>query len=135
MICGEKLICFLSSLISGVRRGLGGFNPPPPTGKNCCRKMMLFPKFLFLATNFLNIDKNSIILLNFHQKFSKFSQNFPTICGFRPNARKINACFVKYFENSAKIMHFRKFLEKNFSKLPSNLGVSRNVRKMNAWYA
>ena len=31
--------------------GLGGVQPPPRTGKNC-RKMMLFPKFLFLATNF-----------------------------------------------------------------------------------
>ena len=32
--------------------GLGVVQHPPPTGKNCCRKMMLFPKALFLATTF-----------------------------------------------------------------------------------
>ena len=32
--------------------GLGGFKPPPPNRKKCCRKMMLFPKYLFLATTF-----------------------------------------------------------------------------------
>ena len=31
----------------GVARG-----PPPQTEKNCCRKMVLFPKALFLVTNF-----------------------------------------------------------------------------------
>ena len=101
-------------LDSGVRRGGGGFNPPPRTGKNCCRKMMLFPKALFLAINFHKIDKNSIFLLNFHQKIPKFSQNFPTICSFRPNARKINAWVVKYFETYAKIMDFSKFSKEIF---------------------
>ena len=52
--------------------------------------MMLFPKALFLATTFPKLDKNSIFLINFDQKISKFSQNLPTICIFRPNARKIN---------------------------------------------
>ena len=55
--------------------------------------MMLFPKALFLATTFPKIDKNSTFLMNFYQKISKFSENFPTICIFRPNARKINAGF------------------------------------------
>ena len=55
--------------------------------------MMLFPKALFLATNFPKIAKNSIFLLNFDQKFAKCSQNFPTICVFRPKAQKINAGF------------------------------------------
>ena len=36
----------------------------------------------------------------------KISQNFPNLCVFRPNARKISAWFVKYFEKYAKIMHF-----------------------------
>ena len=43
--------------------------------------------------------------MNFYQKISKFSQNFPTICVFPPNARKINAWFVNFFEKHAKI-HF-----------------------------
>ena len=54
--------------------------------------MMLFPKALFLATTYPKIDKNAIFLLN--QKISKISQNFPTICIFRPNARKFNAGFL-----------------------------------------
>ena len=72
----------------------GGIPPPPPKPKNCCRKMMLFPKALFLVTIFPKIIKNSIFLLNFDPKFS---QNFPTICVFRPNALKINAWFDKFF--------------------------------------
>ena len=55
--------------------------------------MMVFPKALFLATTFPKIDKNSIFLMNLYQKISKFSQNFPTMCNFRPNPRKINAGF------------------------------------------
>ena len=58
--------------------------------------MMLFPKALFLATTFPKIDKNSIFLMNFYQKISEFSHNFPTICIFRPDALKINAGFVKF---------------------------------------
>ena len=37
---------------SGVRRGLQCSTPPPEPEKNCCRKMMLFPKALFLETTF-----------------------------------------------------------------------------------
>ena len=66
-------------------------------GKNCCRKMILFPKVLFLAKTFPKNVKNSIGKLNFYQRFSKVSQNFPTNRVFRPNARKINGWFVKYF--------------------------------------
>ena len=58
--------------------------------------MMVFPKALFLATTFPKIDKNSIFLMNFYQKISKFSQNFQTIYIFRPNARKSNAGFIKF---------------------------------------
>ena len=36
----------------GVARGGRGEIPPPETEKNCCRKMVLFPKALFLVTNF-----------------------------------------------------------------------------------
>ena len=36
----------------GVARGETGEIPPPPKPKKCCRKMVLFPKALFLVTNF-----------------------------------------------------------------------------------
>ena len=71
--------------------------------------MVLFRKALFLATTFPKVAKNAIFLLNFYEKLSKFSQNFPTICVFRPNSQKFNAWFVKFFEKYAKIMHFSQF--------------------------
>ena len=70
--------------------------PPPEIEKNCCSKMMLFPKALFLATTFPKIDKNSIFLMNVYQKISKFSQNFSTICIVRPKVRIMNAGFLKF---------------------------------------
>ena len=36
----------------GVAREEKGEIPPPRIPKNCCRKMVLFPKALFLVTNF-----------------------------------------------------------------------------------
>ena len=48
------------------------------------------------------IIKNAIFLLNFDQNFLKFSHQ----CFFRPNARKISAWFVNFFEKHAKIIHF-----------------------------
>ena len=40
-------------IIKGVARGKGGNSPPPTRNrKNCYRKMVLFPKALFLVTNF-----------------------------------------------------------------------------------
>ena len=91
----SKLIVGILS-IGAARRGTQGTSPPPRNWKNCCRKMMLFPKALFLATTFPKIDKNSILLMNFYQKISKFSQNFQTISILRPNARKINAGLLKF---------------------------------------
>ena len=80
----------------GAAWGGGGTQGTSPAKlKNCCRKMMLFPKALFLATTFPKIDKNSIFLMNVYQRISEFSQNFPTICICRPNSRKINAGFFK----------------------------------------
>ena len=81
----------------------------PEMEKDCCRKMILFPKALFLGTTFQKIVKNSIFQLNFYKKFLKISQNFPTIRVFRPIAQKINVWFVKLFEKYAKIMHFLLF--------------------------
>ena len=65
----------------------------PRNGKNCCRKMMLFPKALFLATTFPKIDKNSIFLMNFFKKFQNFLKNYPNNYAFRQNALKLNAGF------------------------------------------
>ena len=78
--------------------------------------MVLFPKALFLATTFPKLSKNSIFLLNFYQKFSKFSKNFQTISIFRPNARKSNTGFVKFFWKYAKVMHCKQFFKEIFWK-------------------
>ena len=84
----------------------GGLNPPPRTGKYCCRKMMLLPKFLFLATNFPKNRYKFNFSIELSAKSFKIS---PTNCVFRPNARKINAWFVKSFEKDVKIMDCSKF--------------------------
>ena len=66
------------------------------------------------------------------ENFRKFSQKFPIICGFRPNAQKVNARFSKSFEKYAKIMHlsqFWKFFE-NFRKFYQNfICIFRNFLK------
>ena len=54
--------------------------------------------------------------MNFHQNFPKVSQNFPTICSFRPNAQSIIAWLLIFFEKSAKLMHFCNFLGNCFCK-------------------
>ena len=77
--------------------------------------MMLFPKALFLATTFPKLDKNSIFLMNFQQKISKFSQNFPKICVFRPKAQTSNAFFY-FLNNMLKSFIFAIFLGKFFTK-------------------
>ena len=131
----------------GVARGKGEI--PPGNRKNCCRKLVLFPKALFLVTNFRKIklknkNKNQFFNSSFIKNFQNFlkisqqfaffvqtrkkltnglltcfekyakkcifsdflrkicSQNFPTNCVFRPNARKTNAWFMKLFENMLK---------------------------------
>ena len=100
---------------------------------------MLFPNALFVLTKFPKLVKNSIFLLHFHHKFSKFSQNFPIICVFRPNARKINPLIVNFFEKYAKIMHFSNFLKKflkifeKFIRISNKFVFRQNARKINAW--
>ena len=99
-------------LCIGAAMGKHRERPPPRNGKNCCRKMMLFPKALFVAITFPKIVKNSIFLLNFYQNFSNISQNFVQKflnCVCRTNARKIKAWFVRVFEKYAKIMAFSQF--------------------------
>ena len=83
--CFHYLLGQLSSYCSGVRRG-GGSTPPPRTRKNRCRKMMLFPKALFLATNFPKNRQK----FNFSIEFSsKKSQNFPNQLCFSSKRAKI----------------------------------------------
>ena len=96
------------------RQGEHMERPPPEIEKNCCRKMVLFPKALFLATTFPKLAKNWIFLLNFYQNFSKLSQIFKTISIFRQNTRKSNTGLVKFFWKYAKLMHFKQFLKKFF---------------------
>ena len=97
--------------------------PPLETGKKRCRKMMLFPNALILATTFPKIVKNSIFLLNFYQKFSKISENL-TNCVFRPNARKSKAWFVivfgKYAKNARFAILWKRFFQ-NFLKIFNDL--------------
>ena len=102
-LCTEVLRrCAKGSLDTKIRPsvappgGTQGTFPSPKLKRNCCRKVMLFPKALFLATTFPKIGKNVIFLWNFMKNFQKFLMRFPTICVFRPNARKINAGFVKF---------------------------------------
>ena len=93
----RSLLWLLTS--KGVARGKGGGGiPSPETGKNCCRKMMLFPKALFLLTKFPNILNNSLFLLNFHHKFS---QNFPTICVFIQTREKLTR-LLNFMKNMLK---------------------------------
>ena len=73
--------------------------------------MILFLKALFLATTFPKIVKNSNFIIEI---LSKISLNFPTIHVFLPNARKINADFVKFFEKYAKIKHYLQFSKEFF---------------------
>ena len=103
--------------------------------------MVLFQKALFLAATFPKLAKNLNFLLNFYQKFSKFSQYFPTIFVFRPNARKSNAWFVKFFWKYAQVMHFKQFLKQifwNFSKISqifrTNYVCRPNARKGNTLF-
>ena len=105
---------------SGVRRGVMGFEPPPPNRKKC-RKMRLFRNAIFLATKIQ-------FLIEFSSKISKIFSHFPKIFVFRPNARKSNAWFVRFFEKYAKITDVRNFLNNlilktfaNLSKIPNNL--------------
>ena len=102
----------------------GTFHTPPKL-KKCCRKMMLFPKALFLATTFPKVAKNSIFLLKLYQKFSKFSQNLQSVfvltrerlthCLFNSLKTMLNNGFIAIF-----LRDFLKIFE-NVPKFPINL--------------
>ena len=88
---------------------------------------MVFWQTLLIETTLTKRDKNSIFLLKFHQKFQSFSQNSPTLCSFRPNARNINDCFANPYEKYAKIMDFPKFSLESFWKISE---ISQNFTRM-----
>ena len=96
---------------------LGGGSPRPPrSGKNCCRKMMLFRKSLFRPQPFPKIETNSLCLLNFHLKLSKISQpivDFVQTCKNLTHSvetflkNRLNAFFAIFLRNLFE--NFRKF--------------------------
>ena len=83
----------------------------PPKREKCRRKMMLFQNALFLVKKFPEIVKNSICLLNFHQKFQNFLKNFQEIVFFVQTQDKLAHSLIIFFEKYAKIMHFSNFLK------------------------
>ena len=122
--------------------GNTGNVPPPEIEKNCCRKMMLFPKALFLATTFPKIDKNSIFLMNFYQKISKipnnaffsiFSRKLLKMLSKIPqrimvlvktleNLTQAFEIFLKIDQNKAFFVLFSKKFLKIFSKISHPIG-------------
>ena len=48
------------------------------------------------------------------ENFRKFSQQFPANRVFRPNAQKLNAGFVKFYEKYGQKSIFSNFLNKIF---------------------
>ena len=81
-------------------------------------------------------------LKNLSKIFENFSKTFENlqIFVFRPNARKLNALFLKNFEKYPQIIHvcnflktfFKKFVT-NFRKFPNLFVFSPNALKLNAW--
>ena len=70
--------------------------PPPERGKIVVENGVISEGSIF-SNNFSKNNLKFYFLIEFLSKIFKISQNFPTICVFRPNARKINALFVKLF--------------------------------------
>ena len=112
---------------SGVRRGGGvwGVWTPPRTGKNCCRKMMLFPKFLFFATNFPKNRYKFNFSIEFSSKRFKIFSKFPQpIVFFVQTRENLTHGFVIYLQNRRKYSSFCNFLRelfenfRKFSKFP-----------------
>ena len=76
--------------------------------------MVLFPKALFLVTNFPKIIKNLNFSIEFSSKIFNILSKFPHNLRFSSKREKSNAGFVKFFEKYAKLMHFRNFLKQFF---------------------
>ena len=123
----------------GVARGKWGGIPPKQ--KKLLQKTGVISECSIFTNKFsikIKKQKKKInFLQHFHQIFSKFSQNFQTICVFRANARKINAWFVKYSEQGAK-NGFQQFLRifyktfGNFLKISNKLCFLSKCAKISA---
>ena len=70
-----------------------------------------------------SIEKYAKIIHFLMKIFKRFSQNFPTICVFRPNAKKLPHGLLKFFFKNAKIMHFSQFSEEGFSKFSQQISI------------
>ena len=102
--------CSESQLIGAATGGTQGtFPPPPEIEKNCCRKLVLFPKALFLAPTFPKVTKNSIFLLNIYAKFQNFLKISKQFVFFVQTREKLTHGLLNSFEKYAKIMHFKQF--------------------------
>ena len=102
------------------RQGVRGGQPPPNRKKLLQKTDGIFEVSIFSNKFSQKIEKNSIFPLNFHQEFSKFSQNFPNNCVFRPNAREFTAWFWNFLQNRRKYSMFCNFLQEflcEFSKI------------------
>ena len=104
----------------GLRRRVRGFNPP---NRKNCRKTMLFPNGLFLATNFI-IEFSSKI-------FKIFSMLSNSIGFFVQTQREFIAGFINFWKK-AKIMRFCNFCRKLYkiSEIyPTRPAITLNPRK------
>ena len=140
---GTSVLCstLMHLVIKGLARGKGGESLSPRNRKYCCRKMGVFPKALFLGTNFRKNKTNKKIQF-FYRIFIKKFQNFVKISqqfGFFVQMRKELTQFVKLLEKYAKIVHLLLFSEENLSKLskifsqfPINCLFRPNAHKINA---
>ena len=103
---------------------------------------MLKYTFLLISSDFF--EKFLKIFPTISQKFSKISQECPTLCVFRPTSQKFNAWFLKnlakYAKNNKFLLIFCEFFEKclkyfrNFLKNPTFCVFRSNAQKFNAWF-
>ena len=119
-------ILFLPAVPAGGEKNI----PPSRNRKNCCRKIVLFPKALFLVINFRKIKLKIKIKIQFFYiifiKTFKFSQQFSFIFQTR---EKLTHGLLNSFEKYAKIMHFLQFFKENFLKMFNKLCFSSKRAK------
>ena len=100
----KLVILYLTHIVlKGVAKGERGKSPPPRNRKNCYRKMVVFPKALFLVTNFRKNVKNQNKKFNFSIAFSsknfKISQQFVFFVKMR---KKLTHRLLTYLKNMQK---------------------------------
>ena len=118
-----------------AQRGGKWGNSPPPNRKNCCRKMVLFPKTIF--SNIFQIkSKNKIkiqyfyrIFINNFQIYLKISQQLGFFVQTREKSTHGLLNFLKHMLNECI---FRNYL--NFLKISKNCDFCPNAQKFNAWF-